>query len=206
MVDEDIEDLKRLSPEERIAKLREIEKKRKKELEEAEKLMRESYTEIEDKEKEKRKVPIPQVKADEGGMADVFVGDEKELWKTKRFVSERPIEEEKPEEGEALERRVIEEEARERSVAEQADIEARKQYQINLSKQPIEQLDNRLKAYEQLAKSGNMTEEQKEAAYNVTQAAWYKQEAVQEGAYKASAEEIRDIADRSKNLRDYLRG
>lgn len=55
------EELKNLPPEERIKRLKELEEKKKKEIEEAQKLIRDSEVEITEKRKFKDKVPLPQV-------------------------------------------------------------------------------------------------------------------------------------------------
>src|SRR3989338_9330671 len=54
------EDLKKLPPEERIKKLKELEKKRKKEIEEGQKVIQESEQELTDRQKWAEKVPIPE--------------------------------------------------------------------------------------------------------------------------------------------------
>ena len=88
MAEKDIKELKDLPPEERIKRLKEIEEKKKKEIEEARKLMTDSEDELEDIEEEKRKIPIQQLKSE--GLESLETAEEKELFKTKRFVSEKP--------------------------------------------------------------------------------------------------------------------
>jgi hypothetical protein len=80
----DIEELKKLSPEERIKKLKEIEENRKKEIEEAETLISESMRELDD-EQEKKEIPIPQLKADD--ISSLLTVEEKRMFATKRFVN-----------------------------------------------------------------------------------------------------------------------
>ncbi len=55
--------LKELPPEERIKKLKELEKQKKKEIEDAQKLIKDSEVEITERHKFKEKVPIPEVAA-----------------------------------------------------------------------------------------------------------------------------------------------
>jgi len=55
------EDLKKLPPEERIKRLKELEQKKKKEIEDAQKQIKESEKELSEKVKTKQKVPIPEV-------------------------------------------------------------------------------------------------------------------------------------------------
>lgn len=59
------DDLKNLPPEDRIRKLKELEKEKKKEIEEAHKLLRESEEELTEKHKWKEKIPIPEVAKEE---------------------------------------------------------------------------------------------------------------------------------------------
>jgi hypothetical protein len=81
---EEINDLKKLSPKERIKRLKELQEKDKKEIEEAQKLLKEAEEEsvIED---ELREIPIPQLKA--ADIDELFSPEEKELFKAKRFTS-----------------------------------------------------------------------------------------------------------------------
>jgi hypothetical protein len=86
-----IEELKNLSPEERIKKLKEIEESKKKEIEEAETLISESMREI-GAEKEKKDIPIPQMRAD--NIAQLLTAEERSMFATKRFVNARAATEE----------------------------------------------------------------------------------------------------------------
>lgn len=85
-----LDELKRLSPQERIRKLKELEEERKKEIEEAEKLIKESNVEIEEERKELERIPIPQLKAVD--IQGLFTVEEKEMFKVKRFIDEEKIE------------------------------------------------------------------------------------------------------------------
>ena len=78
------EELKKLSPAERLKKLKELEKEKKKEIEEAQKLISSSEEELASEEKKKQDIPIEQLKADDAGV--LFGQEEKELFETKRFV------------------------------------------------------------------------------------------------------------------------
>lgn len=80
----DIDELKKLSPSERVEKLREIEERNKKEIEEARKLMTESLREIEVEDELKRDIPIPQLTSVD--VDSLFGQEEKDMFKTKRFV------------------------------------------------------------------------------------------------------------------------
>jgi len=98
--------LKKLSPEERIKRLREIEEKDKKEIEEAQKMLKESENEIENEIRIKDQVPIPQIKAVD--ISQLFTHEEKEMYKSKRGGSaekkkeDAPLEETVSEEGKKI--------------------------------------------------------------------------------------------------------
>lgn len=78
----EIEDAKKLEPEERLRRLKELEEERKREIEEAEALIRDSVREISEAE-EKRHAPIKQVTAD--GLSQLVTAEEKSIFKTARF-------------------------------------------------------------------------------------------------------------------------
>lgn len=85
----ELEDIKKLRPEERIRRLKELEKKRKEEIEKAEELIRSSEHELR-VEEELRDIPIPQVKA--VNIEQLFGAEERRVFKTKRFIPEETIE------------------------------------------------------------------------------------------------------------------
>lgn len=85
----EIEELKKLRPEERIRRLKELEKKRREEIEKAEEMIRSSQHELR-VEEELRDIPIPQVKA--VNIEQLFGAEEKQVFKTKRFVTEEAVE------------------------------------------------------------------------------------------------------------------
>lgn len=78
----DIEEIRKLAPEERIKRLKEIEEGRRKEIEEAEALIRDSMIELEDAE-EKKHAPIKQVKAHD--ISQLLTSEEKRMFRTARF-------------------------------------------------------------------------------------------------------------------------
>lgn len=96
----ELEDIKKLRPEERIKRLKELEEKRKQEIETAEELIRSSEQELR-VEEELRDIPIPQVKAVD--IEQLFGAEEKQIFRAKRLVPEEtpdivPTGEEKAEE------------------------------------------------------------------------------------------------------------
>lgn len=87
MADVDIEGLKKLSPEQRLKALKALEEKSRKEIDEARKLISESEREIEVEEEHKRDMPIPQLTSVD--IDSLFTNEEKEIFKAKRYVSEK---------------------------------------------------------------------------------------------------------------------
>ncbi|MBI2664321.1 hypothetical protein HYX10_03195 [Candidatus Woesearchaeota archaeon] len=81
----ELEEIRKLEPEERIKRLKEMEDERKREIEEAEALIRDSMLEIGEAEV-KRHAPIEQVKAHD--LSQLVTGEEKEVFKTARFATE----------------------------------------------------------------------------------------------------------------------
>jgi len=78
----EIEEIKQLTPEERIKRLKEVEEERKREIEEAETLIRDSMREISEA-SEKRHAPIKQVTAHD--ISQLLTSEEKRMFKTARF-------------------------------------------------------------------------------------------------------------------------
>jgi len=83
--------LKNLPPEERIKKLKELEQKRKKEIEEAHQLIQQSEDEITERQKWEEKVPIPQIASED---TKELSTEEKEILKVHKGLKEKKSEEE----------------------------------------------------------------------------------------------------------------
>ena len=151
MAEEEIEDIKKLSPEERIRKLKELAKKDEEEISKAQELIKHSEAEIEAAEKEKRQIPIPQLKAVDVSTLFGKGTEEERLFRTKRFEKaekdaaeeEAPAEEEKAGE-EALEARIEVERNHLRREAEEVQLyqsrlpEERRQY-VSILRQELEE-------------------------------------------------------------------
>ena len=73
----ELDELKKLSPEERIKKLKELQKKDREEIENAQKLIFESEEDMA-REEEVKKMPIPQLKSID--IESLFSSEEKELF------------------------------------------------------------------------------------------------------------------------------
>ncbi|MFH1053684.1 MAG: hypothetical protein V1740_04695 [Candidatus Woesearchaeota archaeon] len=78
----EIEELKKLPPEERIKRLKELEDKDKKEIEEARKMIADSEAEAEEDQRKYQDIPVPQMRAIDIG--SLFSPEEKEMFKAKR--------------------------------------------------------------------------------------------------------------------------
>ncbi len=90
----DIDELRKLPPEERLARLKKLEEEHRREIEEAEELMSESRREITEGER-RRDLPSDAVTADT--VDQLFTEEEKKLFETKRFET-RPQDREESEE------------------------------------------------------------------------------------------------------------
>ncbi len=79
------ETLKKLSPTERVKRLKELEEQKKKEIEEAEQLLKEAIKEQGIENEERKQLPIPQMKAESAESLETI--EAKLLWAAKRGVS-----------------------------------------------------------------------------------------------------------------------
>jgi len=190
MVEEDtLKELKKLSPKERVEKLKELQKKDKEEIEKAQKLLQETEDEI-GRQKELEKIPIPQLKSVDIGA--LFSPEEKELFKAKRFMSgsgkekEKELQEiQKPEEKAELER--IAEEAPRLTQEEAA---AQGQYLDKLSQNPVENIYNKIKSiYQEVKSSGEITPGQMNELNNISYANKRKMDDIQAGKYTEVTQE-----------------
>jgi hypothetical protein len=183
--------LKKLSPEERIAKLKEFQEKGKEEIAEAQKMIRESEEQIESL----REVPIPEIKAVD--IEHLFSPEERELFKAQRFVGERRKAE--PEEP----ARKAEEAALEETVAAEApeitreQIEAQRQYQARveeLSRRPAEEIRERMEnIYNTARERGYVSREQAQEVRDMQYATREKFDDTTAGEYLPSKKTARDM-------------
>ena len=79
-----VDELKKLSPEERIKRLKELEEERKKEIEEAEALIKETNRELAEAE-EKQKIPIPEARATD--LSTLTTSEERQIVTTHHFLA-----------------------------------------------------------------------------------------------------------------------
>ena len=181
MAEKDIKELKKLSPEERIKKLKELQEKDKKEIAEAQRMISQSEEQLA-REDELKDVPIPQLKA--VSIDELFSPEEKELFKAKRFVSEIPSEEEaKAQQQKPLED-VAHEEAPELTEEQR---QAQIHYQIQAeqeARRPAGDLYNEMKTiYTQVRETGEFTPGQRERVHIIQYADIEKVQEMRKGAY-----------------------
>ena len=174
-------DLKGLSPQERLKRLKELEQKKKKEIQEARKLIKESEKDITDQHEFKEKVPIPEV-----GMQDLqgLSEEGRQLLMVLKDLKSKKKEEE------PVKKVIIEEESLEETIQRIDPIPIQVQnteYAMHLSQRPMQDLQNQMAGiYETSQERGYMTsEDQKKVAY-ISAGVQHKMEAIEQGSYNAS--------------------
>lgn len=191
----DIKELKKLSPEERIRKLKEIAEKDKKEIEDAQELIKQSEDEIEEERKIKEQIPIPQVKAFD--ISELFTQEEKDMYRVKRMVG--PDRKKEGAEEKPLEKAVEEEEIK---LTEEQQREQQRQYMRAIEGKPIENIYSGVANIINDAKeTGYVTNEQRNfmaAAYEVAK------HRAQDESY-ARREEIQEQFNTMKRFMQYVR-
>ena len=129
-----LDELKRLSPQERIAKLKELEEARKREIDEARSMLTETVRELVDEAEEKEKIPVEQLRAvDE---STLLTAEDRELFRMKRFGKAKPgeaAEAKSPEKPDGAFETTEEREQRLEEIAKHAPRMAVKQYGSALS-------------------------------------------------------------------------
>ena len=192
-----LKDIKKLSPEERIKKLKKIEEENKKEIDEAEKIIKDSIREINVKE-EIRDLPIPQIKAID--IESLFAPEEKEVFAAKRYkdLRARHVEEETAEIP--LEETV----EKEKPEITKEELAAHTQYQIlanELRREPtknvVQELEN---IYQQARDGGRVTGEQMRMAYAADVVARERQRDIERGTYGRIDEEISNQLDIARQI------
>ena len=196
---DNVDELKKLFPQERIKKLKELQKKDRDEIEKAQRLILESEEEAE-REEQIKKIPIPQVKAVD--IDSLFSSEEKELFKAKRFVEVRKPEEERPARARP-EERPLEEVAAEAEVLKLEEEKAHVQYLTQLSQQPAEQIHSRMKEiYSEIKDQGYISPKQMEEINNLSYANVRKLDDIRSGRYSPSQEAAHEmvITQKMKNM------
>jgi len=206
MADEDtLKKLKQLSPRERIKKLKEIQEKSKKEIDDAQKLIRES--EEQDKiEEELKKVPIPEVRS---VSIDELFGEARAIFKEARFVGEKAKAKKEEKETKSKESGGIEESVgiSRQQIAEE-ETRNHRQYQVELSYKPVEQLKQKIE-YMQSSINPEIgpTDYQRRMLYDLGKGLEKKEEDIKKGRYTPSqmAEVIGEISEIRQKQKDLYR-
>ena len=189
--------IKKLSPEERIKRLKKIEEENKKEINEAEKIIKDSIREIDVKEKIKD-LPIPQIKA--VNIESLFSPEEKEVFAAKRYkdLVVRHVEEETAEIP--LEETVKQEEPR----ATKEELAVHIQYHVladELRREPTENVVQELEnIYHQVREGTGITGEQMTRAYAANIVARERQENIERGTYGRLDEQVSNQLDIARQI------
>jgi len=192
-----LNEIKKLSPEERIKRLKKIEEENKKEINEAEKIINDSMQEIDIKEKIKD-LPIPQIKAVD--IESLFSPEEKEVFAVKRYkdLVIRHAEEEKAEIP--LEETVKQEEPR----ATKEELAVHIQYHVladELRREPTENVVQELEnIYHQVREGTGITGEQMTRAYAANIVARERQENIERGTYGRLDEQVSNQLDIARQI------
>ena len=205
------EDIQKLTPRERIEKLKKLEEEKRKEIEEARILISATEEELVAEEEQKKQIPIDQLTADTEEVLSTH--EEKELFEVKRFVKTKNKKEEaeKKEEGEesTLEEEVAE--ARAQNIPQQTEYQVVREerpveYKIEeLSRQPLTELYAEIKnMYEERRVVGQLNEDKRGRLYELSRALDEKEEAIQEGNYTAS-QSIKEQLDLTSKIIKYLK-
>ncbi len=213
-MDQELEDLKNLSPDERIKRLKEIQERRKQEIEQAQELMSLTEEELKQRQIEKDQLPIPQLKSDT--FENLLGETDREMFRMKRFTSEKIIDSDAKSSGTAtqqLEEVPLEETLRRDAPQLSADQRAameKEQYVKQLAMLPAQQLYNAIKGIqESYQSSGIITDQQRGELYSLDKAMQEKTDAIRAGEYNPS-EYIKKEVDAgssiiNKLMRDYER-
>lgn len=181
----DIKEIRGLSPEERVRKLKEIEERKRKEIEEAESLRKASEIEIIEGVDEKARLPLEQLRA--VNLDNLLTKEEKDIYSMKRFVSAGQQEEGQEEQPQQESLEEISGAAEEQS--EDAKKQALRQYQINLSQEPTGDIYSMaVRMYQEAGGPGDVSREDFYAALNMSYAIKEKEEAMKRGEYSSSEE------------------
>ena len=215
MVDEQ---LKNLPPEERIKKLKELEQKRKKEIEEAHQLIQQSEDEITERQKWEEKVPIPQVASED---VKELSTEEKEILKVHKGLKDKKFVEETTEkkapsvkkEEVSLEETVEREQVRTTSDRLQGEYSlggapaqpVNMEYVAALSRKPMGDLYQEMSALNHdFREKGYLSQEEGRRIEYLTGAIDEKMKAVEAGRYSLT-EEAAEAASITKQLGSQLR-
>jgi len=187
------EELENLPPEERIRRLKKIEEKKKKEIEEAHRLIQETEIELDERKKFKEKVPIPQVAVEDlSGLSK----DEKEILRVHKGLKEEKegVEEKNDVGEESVEDVLKEEELRdfdlEMLAKERVDLPPevmQSEYTQQLSQRPMQDLYQEMtNLHKEVTQKGYISQEEEKRVEYLSSAVEKKVEDFEEGVYTFS--------------------
>lgn len=174
MADE-LEEIKKLPPQERITKLKELEEKRKKEIEKAKELVKESIEEITREEEEKF-------------IEEEVIKEEEERAAKKAAKLEETVEQEAP-------KLTKEQEKAHRDYIQHLVKEATTRDIYSMVKSLAEEVQE----------AGYLSMQKMHELSDLERVQQYKQKDIESGKYKVSSEEITDLLSATKNLLNTLR-
>ena len=189
MAKNNLERLKRLPPEERIERLMELAKKNEEEIKRAQEEIKKSEGEIEIKRKIKEDIPIPQLRAVD--ISDLFSAEEKQIYATKRYVSEKikeePFAAEKP-----LEQTIGEEKAKLTEEQKQNNVQYQLKLQEELMDSKTEDIYSMIKSmYQKAQATGELpSSEDMSRIYAAQYVAQKREEEIHRGTYGRISEEV----------------
>lgn len=201
------QDIKNLPPEDRIRKLKEIEEKKKKEIAQAKKLIKESEDELTERKKWVDKVPLPQVAQDDlTGLSE----SAKDILGTHRGVKRKEDSEEEPESKdvsleETVDREAIElpkqvQDVRYQLPHELSPQQINAEYLVQQSTIPVQELRAEMESlYKGVEDKGYMTWQEQRRANVIYSAIDEKMRAVESGKY-SMAEDVAAEASLAKRL------
>jgi len=197
-----LDEIKKLSPEERIKLLKKLEEEKRKEIAEAESLMKQSVGELENEEKIRQEMPIPQIKAVD--IDGLFTQEEKQLFATKRYSDSSLKAEEEPKKKAKPKETTLEDEVWKGAPnIDKGELERQKQYGEKLAmEQPSQLYTLAREAYNEFKETGAVDPSR---IYALDVAARVKDES-SGGEYKAPTDEAQEQFGSVKSIIKYLRG
>lgn len=202
----EIDSLKKLSPKDRIKKLKELQQKNKEEIEQAQKMLLQAEDEasVED---QLREIPIPQLKAVDIG--ELFSPEEQELFKAKRFVSSKAKKGQEEGQEEKKAKKGLESIAETAPQMPREEERQQREYLSQLSRKPAEELYGRAKElYSQFKEQGYLSLEQQDEFNRIEYANRKKLEDIESGKYTDISENaVRGMVtiEKMKRATQYLR-
>ncbi len=199
------DELKNLPPEERIKRLKELEKKKKEEIEEAQRKIKESEVELTARDEWIRRVPIPQVAKE--NLKDL-TREEKEIVKTHRGLKEEKTEDEN-----------VETRIRKKEEAENSSLEAlagerielppelfNSEYARHLGQKPMQDLYKEMKGLAtNIEDKGYMNRDEQRKVEYLLAGMEHKLEDAEEGTYSFT-ERTAKKANLTREIGEKLRG